>query len=48
MSTDNSNQYFTPPRNAKPIDPVLRLGREINADTIYVLFCGGFPTLSAY
>lgn len=48
MSENSENAYFTPPRNAKPIDPVLRLGMEINADTIYVLFCGGFPTLSAY
>lgn len=48
MSTDSSNQHFTPPRNAKPIDPVLRFGMEMNHKTIYVVFCGGFPTLSAY
>ena len=48
MSKDSSNQHFTPPRNAKPIDPVLRFGMEVNYKTIYVVFCGGFPTLSAY
>lgn len=47
MSTDNS-QYFTPPRIAKPIDPALRYGMELNYKTIYVLFCGGFPTLTAH
>ena len=48
MSTDNSNQHFTPPRIAKPIDPAVRYGMEMNYGTIYVLFCGGFPSLSAY
>ena len=48
MSTDNSNQHFTPPRIAKPIDPALRYGMELNYKTIYVLFCGGFPTLTAH
>ncbi len=47
MSTDNS-QYFTPPRIAKPIDPAVRYGMEMNYGTIYVLFCGGFPTLTAH
>ena len=48
MSIDSSSQHFTPPRNVKPIDPVLRLGMEFDAETIHVVFCGGFPTLSAY
>ena len=48
MSKDSSNQHFTPPRKAKPIDPVQRFGMEVNCETIYVVFCGGFPTLSAY
>ncbi len=48
MNTDNSNQHFTPPRIAKPIDPVQRYGMEMNYKTIYVLFCGGFPSLSVY
>ena len=47
MSTDNS-QYFTPPRIAKPIAPALRYGLELNYKTLYVLFCGGFPTLTAH
>ena len=47
MSTDNS-QYFTPPRIAKPIDPALRYGMELNYKTIYVVFCGGFPTLTVH
>lgn len=48
MSADHPNQHFTPPRMAKPIDAVLRFGMEMNYGTIYVLFCGGFLTLSAY
>lgn len=48
MCENNENAYFTPPHSVKPIDPAIRLGMEINADTIHVLFCGGFPTLSAY
>ncbi len=48
MSKDSSNQHFTPPRSAKPIDPVLRFGMEMNYQTIYVVLCGGFPALSAY
>ena len=36
MSKDSSNQIFTPPRNAKPIDPVLRFGMEMN-DQWYAL-----------
>ena len=48
MSKDSSNQHFTPPRKAKPIDPVQRFGMEVNCETIYVVFCGGFPTLSAH
>lgn len=48
MAANTSNSTFTPLRNAKPIDPVLRFGMEMNYKTIYVVFCGGFPTLSAY
>ena len=48
MSTDPSSQYFTPPRLTKPIDPILRYSMGINAKTIYVVFCGGFPTLTAH
>ncbi len=48
MNTDNSNQHFTPPRMAKPIGPVQRFGMEMDYGTIYVLFCGGFPTLTAH
>lgn len=48
MSKDSSNQHFAPPRKARPIDPVLRFGMEVNYETIYVILCGGFPTLSAY
>lgn len=48
MEANTNNSAFTPPRNAKPIDPVLRFGMEMNYKTIYVVFCGGFPTLSAY
>ncbi len=48
MNTDNSNQHFTPPRMAKQIDPVQRFGMEADYGTIYVLFCGGFPTLTAH
>ena len=48
MSENNESAYFTPPRMAKSIDPVLRYGMELNYGTIYVLFCGGFPSLSAY
>lgn len=38
MSIDSSSQHFTPPRNVKPIDPVLRLGMEFDAETIHVVF----------
>ena len=48
MSENNESAYFTPPRMAKPIDSVLRYGMELNYGTIYVLFCGGFPTLTAH
>lgn len=46
MSTES--QHFTPPRVAKAIGPVLRLEMEINYGTLYVVLCGGFPTLMAY
>ena len=48
MSENNESAYFTPPRITKPIDPVLRYGMELNYGTIYVLFCGGFPSLEVY
>lgn len=48
MYSENVNQHFTPPRRAKPIDPVLRFGMEVNYQTIYVVLCGGFPSLAAY
>jgi len=46
MSTES--RHFTPPHIAKPIDPVLRFGMEMNYGTLYVVLCGGFPTLMAH
>ncbi len=48
MSENSESAYFTPPRIAKPIGPAVRYGMEMNYKTIYVLFCGGFPSLTAH
>ncbi len=42
MSTDSSNQHFTPPRKAKPIDPVQRFGISEQG---YGFSVGGTTTL---
>lgn len=43
MEANANNSAFTPLRNTKPIDPVLRFGMEMNYKTIYVVFTVAFP-----